>query len=93
MKFIFEMYITSRLLLVRVHGKALRHVYGWADNNIECSVILVSQYKPDNVGTTCMVAEDGVRHRRSHRTGCTGPDPTNFWDSNMGPAQNFVAKY
>ena len=32
-------------------------------------------------------------HRRSHRTGCTGPDPTNFWDSNMGPAQNFVAKY
>ena len=24
MKFIFEMYITSRLLLVRVHGKALR---------------------------------------------------------------------
>ena len=53
---------------------------------------LVSQYKPDNIGTTCMVAEDGVRrgHRRSHRT---GPDPTNFWDSNMGPALNFVAKY
>ena len=24
-------------------------------------------------------------HRRSHRTGFTGPDPTNFWDSNMGP--------
>ena len=32
-------------------------------------------------------------HRRSHRTGCTGQDPTNFWDSNMGPPQNFVAKY
>ena len=22
-------------------------------------------------------------HKRSHRTGCTGPDPTNFWESNM----------
>ena len=33
------------------------------------------------------------QHRRSHRTGCTGPDPTNFWDSNMGPSQNFVSKY
>ena len=32
-------------------------------------------------------------HRRSHRTGCPGPDPTNFWDSDMGPPQNFVAKY
>ena len=30
-------------------------------------------------------------HRRSHRTGCTGPDPTNFWESNMGPAQYCVA--
>ena len=27
-------------------------------------------------------------HRRSHRTSCTGPDPTNFWESNMWPAQN-----
>ena len=33
------------------------------------------------------------KHRSSHRTGCTGPDPTNFWDSNMRPAQNFVAKF
>ena len=39
------------------------------------------------------VFRDMWRHRRSHRTGCTGPDPTNFWDSNMGPPQNFVAKY
>ena len=23
------------------------------------------------------------RHRRSHRTGCTGLDPTNFWESNI----------
>ena len=28
-------------------------------------------------------------HRRSHRIGCPGPDPTNFWESTMGPAQNF----
>ena len=28
---------------------------------------------------------DRPTHRHSHRTGCTGPDPTNFWDSNMGP--------
>ena len=34
-----------------------------------------------------------TNHRRSHRTGSTGPDPTNFWEPNMGPAQNFVAKY
>ena len=39
--------------------------------------------------------EDGLGsiYRRSHRTGCTGPDPTNFWESNMGPAQICVAKY
>ena len=24
-------------------------------------------------------------YRHSHRTGCTCPDPTNFWDSNIGP--------
>ena len=35
----------------------------------------------------------GCKHRRHHRTGCTGPDPTNFWESDMGPAQNCVAKY
>ena len=29
-------------------------------------------------------------HRRSH---LTGPDPTNFWESNTGPAQNCVANY
>ena len=34
-----------------------------------------------------------IIHRRSHRTGCTGPDPTNFLESNIGPAQNCVAKY
>ena len=32
-------------------------------------------------------------HRRSHLTGCTGPDPTNFWKSIMGPTQYCVAKY
>ena len=32
-------------------------------------------------------------HRRSHHTGCTGPNPTNFWESNMGPAQYCAAKY
>ena len=32
----------------------------------------------------------GHIHRRSHCTGCVGPDPTNFWESNMGPAQNCV---
>ena len=31
--------------------------------------------------------------RHSHRTGCTGLDPTSFWDSIMGSAQNCVAKY
>ena len=29
-------------------------------------------------------------HRRSHRM---GPDPTNFLESNMGPAQYCVEKY
>ena len=37
--------------------------------------------------------DDDDQHRRSHRMGCMGPDPTNFWESNMGPAQNCVAKY
>ena len=32
------------------------------------------------------------RDRHSHRTGCTGPDPTNFWEAIMGPTQN-CAKY
>ena len=36
---------------------------------------------------------DVVHIRRSHRTGCTDPDPTNFWESNMEPAQNYVAKF
>ena len=32
-------------------------------------------------------------HRRSHRSGCTDQDPTNFWESNMGPAQHSGVKY
>ena len=39
---------------------------------------------------TVTMSIDGWSHWRSHRMGCTGPDPTNFWDFNMGPAQNFV---
>ena len=29
-------------------------------------------------------------NKRRHRIGCTGPDPTNFWESNMGAAQYCV---
>ena len=32
------------------------------------------------------------QHRRSHRTSCKGPDPTNFWESEVGHAQYGVAK-
>ena len=42
---------------------------------------------------SCMRSCRPLKHRRSHRTGYPGPDPTNFWESNMGPAQNFVATY
>ena len=42
---------------------------------------------------TVTMSIDGWSHWRSHRMGCTGPDPTNFRESNMGPAQNCVAKY
>ena len=30
-------------------------------------------------------------HRRSHRTGCTGPDPTNFQKGKIGPP-NFLGR-
>ena len=30
-------------------------------------------------------------HRRSHRTGCKDPDPTNFWESNMDPRMFLVS--
>ena len=34
-----------------------------------------------------------ICHRRSRQTGCTGPDPANFRESNMGPSHFCVAKY
>ena len=32
-------------------------------------------------------------HKRSHSTGCTCPNSTKFWESNMRPAWYCVAKY
>ena len=49
------------------------------------SVFTHHQTHPPTTGPT--------HHRRSHRTDCTGLDPTNFWESNMGSAQNCASKY
>ena len=58
-------------------GASQNLVIDWFQNSIEFLFIVYKLGYPALPGP-------GVTHRCSHRTGCKSPDPTNFWESNMG---------
>ena len=50
--------------------------------------------KSDTSQGNCVdLAQVNCEHKHNHHTSYMGLDPTNFWESNIGPTQNCVGKY